>query len=46
MDFHIITARGAELVAQVVDGQLIVAPPPAKALASSAAAPAPPVLGT
>lgn len=29
MDFHIITAAGAELVARKVDGQLVIVPPPA-----------------
>jgi len=27
MDFHIITPRGSELVAQVVDGNLVIVPP-------------------
>lgn len=27
MDFHVITPRGVELVAQVVDGKLVIVPP-------------------
>lgn len=40
MDVHVLTPRGAELVVQVVDGQVIV--PPA---ALPAAAPVPPAPG-
>lgn len=28
MDIHVITHRGAELIAQVVGGQLVIVPPP------------------
>lgn len=29
MDFHVITPRGAELIMQVIDGELVIVPPPA-----------------
>ena len=41
MDFHIITAAGAELVARKVDGVLVIVPPPTPAPASAPAQPTP-----
>lgn len=38
MDVHVLTSRGAELVVQVVDGQVIV-PPPAPAAVPAQPAP-------
>ena len=36
MDFHVITPRGTELVAQVVEDKLVIVPPPEKAPALDA----------
>lgn len=35
MDFHVITQRGSELVMRVVDGRLVVSPPPAPVLSNA-----------
>jgi hypothetical protein len=41
MDFHVITARGSELVLRVVDGVVIIVPPQPPAAAPAPPAPAP-----
>lgn len=43
MDLHVITSRGAALVAQVVDGKLVIPPvPPAQSPAGAAPDPSAP----
>lgn len=39
MDFHVITNRGAELVAKMVDGRLVIVPPPVRNAAPVQTAP-------
>jgi len=41
MEFHIITAGRADLVARLVDGQLVIVPPAPPAPAAAPAQPAP-----